>query len=42
MHFALFRMDDGVCVEGACPGRSLDPVPVEVTPGGALRIASPR
>ena len=42
MHFALFRMDDGVCIEGACPGRALDPVPVEVTPGGALQIAMPR
>jgi nitrite reductase/ring-hydroxylating ferredoxin subunit len=41
MHFALFRFDDGVCVEGACPGRSLDPVPVEVTPDGTLRIARP-
>ena len=39
MHFALFRFDDGVCLEGACPGRSLDPVPVEVTPDGTLRIA---
>jgi len=39
MHFALFRFDDGVCIEGACAGRSLDPVPVEVTPGGTLRIA---
>ena len=34
-----FRMEDGVCIEGACPGRALDPVPVEVLPGGALRIA---
>jgi nitrite reductase/ring-hydroxylating ferredoxin subunit len=40
MHFALFRFDDGVCIEGACPGRSLDPVPVEVTPDGTLRIAA--
>jgi nitrite reductase/ring-hydroxylating ferredoxin subunit len=39
MHFALFRVDDGVCIGGACPGRALDPVPVEVTPGGTLRIA---
>jgi len=39
MHFAVFRADDGLCIEGACPGRSLDPVPVEVTPGGTLRIA---
>ena len=41
MHFALFRMDDGVCVAGACPGRSLAPVPVEITLTGALRIAAP-
>jgi nitrite reductase/ring-hydroxylating ferredoxin subunit len=40
MHFALFRVEDGVCIDGACPGRSLDPVPVEVTAGGALRIAA--
>lgn len=39
MHFALFRVDDGLCIDGACPGRSLDPVPVEVTPDGVLRIA---
>jgi nitrite reductase/ring-hydroxylating ferredoxin subunit len=39
MHFALFRMEDGVCIDGACPGRSLDPVPIEVTPNGMLRIA---
>ncbi|HEU4734938.1 MAG TPA: Rieske 2Fe-2S domain-containing protein [Kofleriaceae bacterium] len=39
MHFALFRMDDGVCIEGACPGRALDPVPVEALPDGTLRIA---
>jgi nitrite reductase/ring-hydroxylating ferredoxin subunit len=38
MHFALFRVDDGVCVAGACPGRALDPVPIELTPDGALRI----
>lgn len=40
MHFALFRMTDGVCIDGACPGRALDPVPVEVTPHGTLRIAA--
>jgi len=39
MHFALFRLDDGLCIAGACPGRSLDPVRVEVTPDGTLRIA---
>jgi nitrite reductase/ring-hydroxylating ferredoxin subunit len=40
MHFALFRFDDGLCIAGACPGRSLDPVGVEVTPDGTLRIAT--
>lgn len=40
MHFALFRMDDGVCIDGACPGRALDPVPVEVMQDGMLRIAA--
>ena len=40
MHFALFRFDDGVCIDGACPGRALDPVPVEITPDGTLRIAA--
>ena len=39
MHFALFRFDDGLCIGGACPGRSLAPVPVEVAPDGTLRIA---
>jgi nitrite reductase/ring-hydroxylating ferredoxin subunit len=39
MHFALFRPSDGVCIDGACPGRALDPVPLEVTPDGTLRIA---
>jgi nitrite reductase/ring-hydroxylating ferredoxin subunit len=39
MHFALFRLDDGLCIAGACPGRSLDPVAVEVTADGTLRIA---
>jgi nitrite reductase/ring-hydroxylating ferredoxin subunit len=40
MHFALFRFDDGLCISGACPGRSLDPVRVEITPTGTLRIAA--
>jgi nitrite reductase/ring-hydroxylating ferredoxin subunit len=39
MHFALFRASDGVCIDGACPGRALDPVPIEVAPDGTLRIA---
>jgi nitrite reductase/ring-hydroxylating ferredoxin subunit len=40
MHFALFRASDGVCIDGACPGRALDPIAVEVTPAGTLRIAA--
>jgi nitrite reductase/ring-hydroxylating ferredoxin subunit len=40
MHFALFRLDDGVCIDGACPGRALDPVPVAIAPGGVLHIAA--
>jgi nitrite reductase/ring-hydroxylating ferredoxin subunit len=39
MHFALFRVSDGVCIDGACPGRALDAIPVEITPAGTLRIA---
>jgi nitrite reductase/ring-hydroxylating ferredoxin subunit len=39
MHFALFRLHDGLCTDGACEGRSLDPVPVEVTAAGVVRIA---
>jgi nitrite reductase/ring-hydroxylating ferredoxin subunit len=37
-HFALFRFEDGLCVEGACEGEALDPVPVEIV-GGLVRIA---
>ena len=40
MHYALFRLDDGMCLEGACEGRGLDPVPIEVTVNGVLRIAA--
>jgi nitrite reductase/ring-hydroxylating ferredoxin subunit len=36
-HFALFRIDDGVCFSGACEGERLDPIPVEVV-DGILRI----
>ena len=39
MHFSLFRASDGVCIDGACPGRALDPVPIEVAPDGTVRIA---
>jgi len=33
MHFAEFRVDDGLCVAGACEGSFLDPVPVHVADG---------
>lgn len=32
-HLALFRIEDGACVDGAAEGRALDPVPVEVREG---------
>jgi nitrite reductase/ring-hydroxylating ferredoxin subunit len=36
-HLALFRVEDGACLDGACEGRALDPVPVEVR-GGQIVI----
>lgn len=38
-HFALFRIEDGVCFAGACPGEALDPVPVELKEG-TIRISA--
>jgi len=32
-HLALFRVEDGACLDGACDGRSLDPVPLRVEDG---------
>ena len=32
-HRALFRIEDGACLDGACEGRALDPVPVTVQDG---------
>ncbi len=29
-HSALFRFDDGRCIDGPCKGASLDSVPVEI------------
>ena len=37
-HLALFRIEDGACLDGACDGRALDPVPVVVR-DGQLSIA---
>jgi nitrite reductase/ring-hydroxylating ferredoxin subunit len=32
-HFALFRIEDGMCISGACVGKLLDRVPVVVRDG---------
>ncbi len=32
-HGAVFRIDDGVCVDGPCPGEALEPVPLRVEDG---------
>jgi nitrite reductase/ring-hydroxylating ferredoxin subunit len=37
-HLALFRIEDGACLDGACEGRSLDPVPVAVRDGQILIV----
>lgn len=37
-HFARFRPLDGLCVEGACVGGYLSPVPVVADDAGVLRI----
>lgn len=29
-HSALFRFDDGVCIDGPCAGAALESVPVEI------------
>jgi nitrite reductase/ring-hydroxylating ferredoxin subunit len=36
-HSAMFRFEDGVCVEGPCLGHRLDPVEVEVA-GENVRV----
>jgi nitrite reductase/ring-hydroxylating ferredoxin subunit len=37
-HGALFRIEDGFCVAGPCPGQALTPWPVRVE-GGEIRVA---
>jgi nitrite reductase/ring-hydroxylating ferredoxin subunit len=37
-HLAVFRIEDGVCVEGACVGARLEPIAVAVE-AGVVRIA---
>ncbi|HEY0194375.1 MAG TPA: Rieske 2Fe-2S domain-containing protein [Kofleriaceae bacterium] len=38
MHKAMFRIEDGLCTGGACEGWSLNPVPVEISADGVIRI----
>ena len=38
-HFAAFRFEDGLCIEGACEGLPLDPVPL-VVEDGVVRIGA--
>ena len=33
MHSALFNIDDGICVDGPCPGQGLEPVTLELKDG---------
>lgn len=41
VHYARFRWDDGVCDRGDCEGDALIPIPLQVEPNGAIRIAAP-
>ncbi len=38
MHFALFEPDTGRCIDGACLGHYLDPIPVSLNPNGWIEI----
>lgn len=42
MHFAEFRIHDGLCVAGACDGSYLDPVPLHVVDGSVVIGCPPR
>ena len=35
-HDALFRIEDGVCVQGPCAGQALNPVAVEIIAGRVI------
>lgn len=37
-HLAIFSIEDGLCVEGACTGSSLEAVPVSVDGSGVMMI----
>ncbi len=36
-HYAMFRLEDGYCVEGPCQGLALKPVPVHID-GATIRV----
>lgn len=40
MHSALFNIDDGVCVDGPCPGQALEALSVEIADGGIFLPAA--
>lgn len=39
MHSALFNIDDGICVDGPCPGQGLERVSIELKDGGVFLAA---
>jgi nitrite reductase/ring-hydroxylating ferredoxin subunit len=39
MHSALFNIDDGICVDGPCPGQGLEPVKIDLKDGGIFLAA---
>ena len=36
-HYAMFRLEDGYCVEGPCQGLALKPVPIHID-GATIRV----
>ncbi len=41
-HYAVFRFDDGYCIDGPCKGGSLVPFPIEVRDGCVVLAAAAR
>ena len=41
-HGAVFRIEDGVCIDGPCPGKSLQAVSLEVRDGHVYVSTPPR
>jgi nitrite reductase/ring-hydroxylating ferredoxin subunit len=39
-HSALFRFDDGVCIDGPCEGAALEPVTIEIDANLQVFLAS--